>query len=50
LRQNAIEQNRSNFIRPLYWQLPMPEPPHELAQLNFSYLKLKQPWWWWLLH
>lgn len=38
--RHALEQNRSHFIRPLYWQVPMPEPPSELARLHFSYLEL----------
>ncbi len=25
------------FIRPVYWQLPMPSPPAELAAINFAY-------------
>jgi HEAT repeat protein len=28
---------RLGFIRPVYWQTPMPEPPPELADIHFSY-------------
>jgi hypothetical protein len=37
--RHALKQERSHFIRPLYWQMPMPQPPRELAQLHFSYLE-----------
>lgn len=35
----ALDLNRLNFIRPLYWQLPMPAPPKALRDINFSYLE-----------
>jgi hypothetical protein len=37
--RHALKQEKSNFIRPLYWHLPMPQPPRALAQLHFSYLE-----------
>jgi hypothetical protein len=35
--RHALQQNRGNFIRPVYWQKPMPEPPKELEHIHFSY-------------
>jgi hypothetical protein len=32
----------SNFIRPLYWQTPMPPLPEALTHLHFSKLDLKR--------
>jgi HEAT repeat protein len=33
----AKTKDRLGFIRPVYWQTPMPEPPPELADTHFSY-------------
>jgi hypothetical protein len=30
-----------NFIRPTYWQQPLPKPPTELASLHFAYYQLR---------
>jgi hypothetical protein len=38
--RHALKQEKSHFIRPLYWQVPMPQPPRGLSQLHFSYLEL----------
>jgi hypothetical protein len=38
--RHALKQEKNHFIRPLYWQLPMPRPPRELAELHFSYFEL----------
>jgi hypothetical protein len=27
----------SNFVRPVYWQEPMPEPPPQLSRIHFRY-------------
>lgn len=32
------ERERTNFIRPVYWQQPMPEPPPELNHIHFAYM------------
>jgi len=32
----------SGFIRPLYWELPMPSPPAELSNLHFSRVDLER--------
>jgi hypothetical protein len=31
------------FVRPLYWEVDLPEPPPELQQLHFGRLELPQP-------
>ena len=36
----ALNLQRSNFIRPLFWTRPMPDPPEELRPLQFSYMEL----------
>ncbi len=38
--RHALAQNRKYFIRPVYWEDPMPRPPDELAHLQFDSLKL----------
>lgn len=39
--RHALAQKRKSFVRPMYWQIPMPEPPPELADIHFIYLSLK---------
>jgi hypothetical protein len=36
----ALGVHKPNFIRPCYWEHPMPEPPPELQRLHFARLKL----------
>ena len=38
--RHALKQTRPSFIRPLYWEHPMPDPPPELAAIHFAYLPL----------
>jgi hypothetical protein len=39
--RHAVDQHRSQgFIRPTYWENPMPPPPEEIAALHFSRLEL----------
>ena len=38
--RHALKQERANFIRPLYWEDPMPAPPGELAGIHFAFLDL----------
>lgn len=33
----SIAAGRASFIRPVYWQQPMPPPPAALAQIHFEY-------------
>ena len=39
--QYALEKRKEGFIRPVYWQLPLPEPPEELNKYHFEFVKLK---------
>lgn len=36
----ALSLRRRNFIRPMYWQIPMPAPPRELSKIQFAYVKI----------
>lgn len=36
--QYALELNRDSFIRPVYWETPMPKPPTELMGIHFARL------------
>jgi hypothetical protein len=38
--RHALTQTRPSFIRPLYWEQPMPDPPPELAAIHFAYYPL----------
>ncbi|WP_447602250.1 TIR domain-containing protein [Nitrospira sp. Nam80] len=38
LAKEIASARTSDFIRPLYWADPMPQPPNELSHLNFSRL------------
>ena len=38
--QHAMGLGRRFFIRPVYWERPMPAPPKELADIHFVYLEL----------
>ncbi len=40
-RHHALTQKRENFLRPLYWQKPMPKPPRELGKLHFAYYAME---------
>jgi len=35
--KHALKKRKRSFIRPVYWDLPMPTPPAELAKLHFAY-------------
>ncbi len=38
---HALKQRRpAPFVRPTYWELPMPTPPAELKDIHFAYLKV----------
>jgi hypothetical protein len=37
----ALSKSRDRFIRPLYWESPMPSLPEALGHLHFSRLDLK---------
>src|SRR5262249_25475806 len=38
----ALTKDRPSFLRPIYWEIPMPQPPPELADIHFSYYKVKR--------
>jgi len=38
--RHALKQQRTNFIRPVYWELPLPIPPVELETIHFAFLDL----------
>ncbi len=37
--RHAFGLERRNFIRPIYWEKPMPEPPPELRAIHFSFME-----------
>jgi len=36
--RHALKQQRQYFVRPVYWEKPLPEPPEELRSIHFAYL------------
>jgi pSer/pThr/pTyr-binding forkhead associated (FHA) protein len=36
--RHALKLQRKSFIRPVYWETPMPVPPEELSDIHFAYL------------
>lgn len=38
--QCALGVNRRGFVRPIYWELPMPDPPEQLRRLHFTYVDM----------
>ncbi|HEU0294219.1 MAG TPA: protein kinase [Anaerolineales bacterium] len=42
--EHALKQEKpEGFIRPIYWQKPLPPPPEELSKFHFDYVELKLP-------
>jgi RNA polymerase sigma factor (TIGR02999 family) len=39
----ALTLQREWFIRPVYWERPMPPAPDELSDIHFAYLELRPP-------
>jgi CHAT domain-containing protein/TIR domain-containing protein len=39
--RHALGLERPFFVRPVYWEKPMPQPPKELASLHFHHLRLE---------
>ncbi len=37
--QHALNRNKDGFIRPIYWEHPMPEPPEELSKYHFDFIE-----------
>ena len=40
--QYALVKQRPSFVRPVYWERPMPKPPDQLKHLHFAYLELSR--------
>lgn len=38
--KHALKRDMEGFIRPLYWQKPLPNPPTELSKYHFEYVEL----------
>ena len=38
--RHALNLQRPEFIRPVYWESPMPDPPVELADIHFAHYPL----------
>jgi len=38
--QHALARGKPSFIRPLYWEKPMPDPPPELAKIHFAFYEI----------
>jgi hypothetical protein len=41
--KHALKQGREGFIRPVYWETPIPEPPEELSRFHFAYIQFSEP-------
>ncbi len=39
--RHALALRRPNFIRPMYWQEPMSDPPGELSEIHFAYVPIE---------
>ena len=39
--EHALKKNREGFIRPVYWEQPMPKPPEELREYHFEFMELE---------
>jgi hypothetical protein len=39
--RHALSMNRKHFIRPVFWEDPMPKPPDELGHIHFDELVVK---------
>ena len=37
--QHALKLQRQSFLRPVYWETPMPDPPDELRSIHFACLQ-----------
>jgi hypothetical protein len=37
---HALKRNKEGFIRPVYWQKPLPNPPRELSKYHFEFVEL----------
>ena len=40
--EHALKRNKEGFIRPVYWEIPMPKPPEELSKYHFEFMEFEQ--------
>jgi uncharacterized protein YjbI with pentapeptide repeats len=40
--KHALKRKAEGFIRPVYWQKPIPDPPKELSKYHFEYVNLHE--------
>lgn|GEM_PF-424001 len=40
--QYALKRQKEGFIRPIYWNKPMPNPPDELSKYHFEFVKMSK--------
>lgn len=40
--KHALKRTAEGFIRPVYWQEPIPDPPKELSKFHFEYVDLHE--------
>lgn len=38
--KHALKRGTEGFVRPVYWQKPIPDPPKELSKYHFQYIDL----------
>ena len=41
--EHALKSNRDGFIRPVYWETPLPKPPEELSKYHFEFMEVETP-------
>lgn len=39
--KHALKRNIEGFVRPIYWQKPIPNPPRQLKKYHFAYVELE---------
>jgi hypothetical protein len=39
--EHALKKNQDGFIRPVYWETPLPPPPDELSKYHFEYMEFE---------
>jgi hypothetical protein len=39
--EHALKRNREGFIRPVYWETPLPPPPEELSKYHFEFMEVE---------
>jgi hypothetical protein len=39
--EHALKQKREGFIRPVYWERPIPKPPKTLSKYHFEFMEME---------